>query len=775
MSITDIILRIVNFLPLSTKGSELTSTEVDNNFIAIFNAVTLLENPLLITPFDNGFTYKGGVAVLVAFDAKLWKFVSDDDQQGILPGTDSEIWLQQSLSTIAHEPDTDIALDLGGPDEITAGDIRDFIDNNVESVTRAGIVALKDAETLKPGKTYFITDRDVFVKALKTDAVSLYGALLARNPDFQNVKGSNIGVWTPTIDAGSPGLNIDDITIFNGKQFKSLTGVLGGSPPLPPDEDPTNWITLASTDNSFVNEIDMILYDLDADLIIQRTDSRENVVTTNSDFVNSTSPALNPIDVFQWGNDQVIGNKVKTNSILTNLNNLQEVRYNELTDAAIVAEMQTNNFNRNVLVGVIQDVSASAVDIEGTFDVSGITVDPINADTINEKTAGAGVTVDGVLLKDGGITLSAGVAVNKILDEDAFGSDDDTALATQQSIRAFVLANVGSPSGADTQLQFNDGGSFGADSNFTWDNTGKQLALGGVTATARLHVEGVGATSATFAMKLDNSASSPLVYVRNDGNVSIGTTVTDTRFTVKGSGNNNTTTTANFENSSGGDLLTIFDGGDMLIVPVPSAGNIVIGDTIDAVVGNTRLSIRTVFNTKNALELYRSLNTNGAGVVQNLAMNDSLNAKINLVSILGEMVDNTAGSVKGAFTIHTRNGASLVERARVDEEGNFGLGITTFGTNAAKVIGIANGVVPITSPANMFQMYSTDIVAGNAAPHFRTELGDVIKLFKGVALTAIDVTAIDAVYDATEQAVLDNIRTRLNELEARIQATGLLT
>ncbi len=27
-------------------------------------------------------------------------------------------------------------------------------------------------------------------------------------------------------------------------------------------------------------------------------------------------------------------------------------------------------------------------------------------------------------------------------------------------------------------------------------------------------------------------------------------------------------------------------------------------------------------------------------------------------------------------------------------------------------------------------MYSNDITAGNAAPHFRTEVGDIIKLYK---------------------------------------------
>jgi hypothetical protein len=39
----------------------------------------------------------------------------------------------------------------------------------------------------------------------------------------------------------------------------------------------------------------------------------------------------------------------------------------------------------------------------------------------------------------------------------------------------------GTPAGADTQIQFNSGGSFGASADLTWDNTNKILTLGGVT------------------------------------------------------------------------------------------------------------------------------------------------------------------------------------------------------------------------------------------------------------------------------------------------------
>jgi hypothetical protein len=49
------------------------------------------------------------------------------------------------------------------------------------------------------------------------------------------------------------------------------------------------------------------------------------------------------------------------------------------------------------------------------------------------------------------------------------------------------------------------------------------------------------------------------------------------------------------------------------------------------------------------------------------------------------------------------------------------MGTTTFGTSAAKVLGIANGTEPSSSPADMAQIYSVDLSAGNATLGLRTE------------------------------------------------------
>ena len=90
--------------------------------------------------------------------------------------------------------------------------------------------------------------------------------------------------------------------------------------------------------------------------------------------------------------------------------------------------------------------------------------------------------------------------------------------------------------------------------------------------------------------------------------------------------------------------------------------------------------------------------------------------------------------------------------------------ITALGTSAKGFLGIKNNTAPSTSPADMFQAYSADQVAGNACPFIRTENGAIVKIFQGALIA-----------DATGGAIIDSeARTALNALLARIRAHGLI-
>jgi hypothetical protein len=51
------------------------------------------------------------------------------------------------------------------------------------------------------------------------------------------------------------------------------------------------------------------------------------------------------------------------------------------------------------------------------------------------------------------------------------------------------------------------------------------------------------------------------------------------------------------------------------------------------------------------------------------------------------------------------SGASGAALMRLDASGNVGIGVSAFGTSAAKVLGLANATAPSTSPAGMGQLY----------------------------------------------------------------------
>jgi hypothetical protein len=94
--------------------------------------------------------------------------------------------------------------------------------------------------------------------------------------------------------------------------------------------------------------------------------------------------------------------------------------------------------------------------------------------------------------------------------------------------------------------------------------------------------------------------------------------------------------------------------------------------------------------------------------------------------------------------------ANRTNQLYLDTTSNIGIGQTSFGTSATKTLAVSSGTAPSTSPADAFQMYSADITAGNAAAHFRTEGGAVIKLYQqttGVAAATFVQGSTNAVYE----------------------------
>ncbi len=134
-----------------------------------------------------------------------------------------------------------------------------------------------------------------------------------------------------------------------------------------------------------------------------------------------------------------------------------------------------------------------------------------------------------------------------------------------------------------------------------------------------------------------------------------------------------------------------------------------------------------------------------------------------------------AATTDSFVRIFTRSSNVNTEHLRIDSSGNMLLGHTATPASATQSVAIETGTAPSGGITNGFVMYSSDESGGNAAPTFRLEGGDIVILFKGSALTAEDATVIDATYGSDEEGVLNNVRTRVGEIEVVLQAQGLLT
>lgn len=91
-------------------------------------------------------------------------------------------------------------------------------------------------------------------------------------------------------------------------------------------------------------------------------------------------------------------------------------------------------------------------------------------------------------ISDAGVRLGAANSrVTTILDEDNMVSDSATALATQQSIKAYVDSSIGSGAGGSNgQIQYNNAGAFGGDSITT---NGSGAWSGTLSLTGQLNVD----------------------------------------------------------------------------------------------------------------------------------------------------------------------------------------------------------------------------------------------------------------------------------------------
>jgi len=97
---------------------------------------------------------------------------------------------------------------------------------------------------------------------------------------------------------------------------------------------------------------------------------------------------------------------------------------------------------------------------------------------------------------------------------------------------------VTSPSGVSGAIQFSNGSAFASDaSNLFWDDTNNRLGVGTNAPTATAHFRGIGTSSATTSLLIQNSAGNSALQVRDDNNVFVINNNSDAVFNVSNGSN----------------------------------------------------------------------------------------------------------------------------------------------------------------------------------------------------------------------------------------------
>jgi hypothetical protein len=360
------------------------------------------------------------------------------------------------------------------------------------------------------------------------------------------------------------------------------------------------------------------------------------------------------------------------------------------------------------------------------------------------------LNVDGALDVGAGFTISNTTSVTSIVDEDAMGSDSATALATQQSIKAYADTKAVLSGSTNNQITTVTGAhAIQGESNLTFD--GSTLAVeGAVTISGDLTVSGdtttVSSTNTTIAdniIELNTGISQSL----NDAGIIIERGSTGNNAAIIWDESADTfvlgTTTATAGDKSGGISI---DAGSLKINSLEVDGVTVTDNIITSNSSNADLEINANGSGTVVLEnlsvagdgatVTGILDEDSMGSDSNvkLATQQSIKAYADTKATLSGSTDNTIATVTGAHALQgeanlTFNGSTLAVTGAATVSTTLGVtgastldGVTitdnTISTNAsnAPLELIANGTGPvvITSGGVAFTLPTSDGTAGQA-------------------------------------------------------------
>jgi hypothetical protein len=321
------------------------------------------------------------------------------------------------------------------------------------------------------------------------------------------------------------------------------------------------------------------------------------------------------------------------------------------------------------------------------------------------------------------------------------------------------------------------------DSTLFWDNTNKRLGVGATPSTAvRLDVRAQGALSTDIAFRVRNSANSAdLLSVSGDGNIALFQPgLWSANMKIFGPGGQ---TIAQFQNEVFGSIAL----GSGATFDALSYANVALGQGANTFGGWNSIAIGLNARAGNTANISIGPNSKCIGLYgMKIGQHIGASAFGGLNSIhLGRTVSGNDVEPDNVFMtyFHSQSSSTLTR-----SNGSFGLlgqgayilfngtglyGIDTYMGNGGNTLVVRNHAsVPSTNITDTFQQYSADIVAGNAAPHFRTENGNVIKIYRETTAVAAAAFVANTSLIANDSATFGGYT--MGQVVAALKAQGLL-
>jgi hypothetical protein len=360
------------------------------------------------------------------------------------------------------------------------------------------------------------------------------------------------------------------------------------------------------------------------------------------------------------------------------------------------------NANGRVLIGSSSD-SGETFQVTGTAKITGAT------SIVNDTNAAAGLSI---------LNPNTGTSAISRLNLGSANSNwffDAVRIGGNLSIKNNI-------SGSPVELlSITNGGNLAVDTNTLFvDATNNRVGIGTITPSQKLDVSGtINIRSAIPTLLFDRNSSYTWRMVNGDGST----------FPLS---------TFNIANNASTAVATFTDAGNLGIGMTPAY-------KLD-VTGSARISdaiaIGTTPDTNNPFKILKNINSTVGIRFENTNTSSAAFSAVQLGTDItgGTKFTNLVYSSSGvvATGVYNPDGTSLIN--------NGSGGLNFLGTPFRIYTGTGNGTLrilfdnegttqinattPTTNAVDGYKQYSADVTAGNAAPHFRTENGAVIKLYQ---------------------------------------------